>query len=612
MGLPDEKIANFADPIEWLNYFPSLGEQDLRLFGLHTDWRRSFITSDINPFYDQFIRWQFARLRNGGKIDFGRRATIYSPLDEQACADHDRSSGEGVGPQEYTLIKLALLELPESAAEPRIRAALEAGKLFMVAATLRPETMYGQTNCFVLPGGEYGAYEFNVQIAPGSEEREKQVLICSERAATNMSYQDPFSVMQGWGKLELLGKIKGNELIGIPVKAPKTSYERVYCLPLLTISMNKGTGIVTSVPSDSPDDYAALRDWQKDAKLRETHGVTEEMVAPFKVLPIIEIPKMGDKSAVFMCDKFKVKSQNDKKKLEEAKKEAYKGGFYKGIMLVGEADGVKGMTVYEAKDVCKTKMCAKGEAFTYYEPEQEVVARSGCACVVAYLDQWFIKYGEPSWAERVRGHIKDTANFETYTSATRKAFTEVVDWLKEWACSRNFGLGTLVPFDERFVIESLSDSTIYMAYYTIAHLLQGRKDSKDYTGDGGKHSRLGIKPEQLVPEVFDYIFLSKGYPPDCGIEQAKLDKLRESFEYWYPMNLRVSGRDLVQNHLAMLLYNHAAIWHERPEMMPRGFYVNGKYSFSCLLALSSTNWCCIWYFSSCPCCFLDKGCDGST
>lgn len=29
----------------------------------------------------------------------------------------------------------------------------------MVAATLRPETMYGQTNCFVKPGGDYGAFE---------------------------------------------------------------------------------------------------------------------------------------------------------------------------------------------------------------------------------------------------------------------------------------------------------------------------------------------------------------------------------------------------------------------------------------------------------------------
>ena len=37
-------------------------------------------------------------------------------------------------------------------------------------------------------------------------------------------------------------------------------YGKVYTLPMLTIKENKGTGVVTSVPSDSPDDYAALRD----------------------------------------------------------------------------------------------------------------------------------------------------------------------------------------------------------------------------------------------------------------------------------------------------------------------------------------------------------------
>jgi leucyl-tRNA synthetase len=29
-----------------------------------------------------------------------------------------------------------------------------------------------------------------------------------------------------------------------------------------------------------------------------------------------------------------------------------------------------------------------------------------------------------------------------------------------------------MPFEESLVVESLSDSTIYMSYYTIAHMLQ--------------------------------------------------------------------------------------------------------------------------------------------
>lgn len=49
-------------------------------------------------------------------------------------------------------------------------------------------------------------------------------------------------------------------MIGIPLEAPLASYETVYALPMLTISMEKGTGVVTSVPSDAPDDYITLRD----------------------------------------------------------------------------------------------------------------------------------------------------------------------------------------------------------------------------------------------------------------------------------------------------------------------------------------------------------------
>lgn len=48
-------------------------------------------------------------------------------------------------------------------------------------------------------------------------------------------------------------------------------------------------------------------------------------------------------------------------------------------------------------------------------------------------------------------------------------------------------LGTKLPWDESWLIESLSDSTIYMAYYTIAHFLQGG------TFKGDKPNAYGIK-----------------------------------------------------------------------------------------------------------------------
>ena len=61
---------------------------------------------------------------------------------------------------------------------------------------------------------------------------------------------------------------KGDDLLGLPLAAPHAVYETVYALPLLTISMKKGTGVVTSVPSDAPDDWAALRDLKNKPAVR--------------------------------------------------------------------------------------------------------------------------------------------------------------------------------------------------------------------------------------------------------------------------------------------------------------------------------------------------------
>ena len=62
-----------------------------------------------------------------------------------------------------------------------------------------------------------------------------------------------------------------------------------------------------------------------------------------------------------------------------------------------------------------------------------------------------------------------------YHDEVRNNFTRVVDWLREWACSRSYGLGSRLPWDEQWLVESLSDSTIYMAYYTVSHLLQSSR-----------------------------------------------------------------------------------------------------------------------------------------
>lgn len=79
IGLENEDIKKFADPMHWLAYFPPHAKGDLSAMGLKSDWRRSFITTDSNPYYDSFVRWQFLTLKDRGMVKFGKRYTIFSP-----------------------------------------------------------------------------------------------------------------------------------------------------------------------------------------------------------------------------------------------------------------------------------------------------------------------------------------------------------------------------------------------------------------------------------------------------------------------------------------------------------------------------------------------------
>lgn len=546
LGLEDEEIKQFADTDHWLEYFPPLAIDDLKKYGAHIDFRRAFITTDVNPFYDSFVRWQFELLKKRGKIMFGKRHTIFSPKDGQPCMDHDRSSGEGVGPQEYTLVKMKVVgKLPAKLAQVK-------APMYLVCGTLRPETMYGQTNCWVHPDIKYIAFETT---------KNGEVWIATRRAARNMSYQG-FTAVNG--EVKVIAEVTGMELMGLQLTAPLTSNKVIYTLPMLTIREDKGTGIVTCVPSDSPDDYAALTDLQKKQPFREKYGLTDEMVMPYKPIPIIEVPELGNLSAVTMCERLKIQSQNDREKLLEAKEFVYLKGFYDGVLLVGEFAGRK---VQDVKKDLKAYLVNRNEADTYYEPEKTIMSRSNDECVVALCDQWYINYGEEQWLAITQGLLK---NMETYHDEARRNFDHCLDWLHEYACSRTYGLGTKLPWDTQWLIESLSDSTIYMAFYTIVHFLQ------DGSFRGEKPSPMGITADMMTADVWDYIFFADAkFPAATKIKKADLETLKKEFNYWYPLDLRVSGKDLINNHLTFMLYNHTAIWKDEPNQWPRSVRANG-------------------------------------
>ena len=60
---------------------------------------------------------------------------------------------------------------------------------------------------------------------------------------------------------------------------------------------------------------------------------------------------------------MKIKSQNDRELLAEAKDEAYKKGFHEGVMIIGNFSGSK---VSDAKNLTKKELIDRGDALTYY------------------------------------------------------------------------------------------------------------------------------------------------------------------------------------------------------------------------------------------------------
>ena len=67
---------------------------------------------------------------------------------------------------------------------------------------------------------------------------------------------------------------------------------------------------------------------------RAKWGLTDDMVMPFEPISIIDVPGYSDMSAEKACTDKKVKSPNDKAKLEEAKELCYQKGFYEGVCFL--------------------------------------------------------------------------------------------------------------------------------------------------------------------------------------------------------------------------------------------------------------------------------------
>jgi len=513
-NVDEDTLGEMETPMGFARHFIEehykKGMQDL---GLSIDWRREFTTNDDR--YSKFITWQYETLRDRGLLEKGLHPVKYCTNEDQPVTTHDILEGEEAEFQEYTLIEF--------------QTDLDGASVTVPMATLRPETVRGVTNAYIDPGAEY------VVAAVDGEH-----WFVSAQAARKLELQGR--------DVEVRHEYDGEALVGETVRNPITG-DDVLVLPATFVDADNATGVVMSVPAHSPDDYLALQEAKADDDRMREYGIDPDAVDAIEPIPILDIEGYGEIPARTAVDDAGIESSDDPG-LEDVTQDLYNAEFNSGV-LHDDYGEFAGGVVADVRDDFKRQYLGNGFD-TMQEFSEDVVCRCGGDVEVAKQDTWFLRYNDQEWKGKAHDAI---AGLDAIPENTREQYDHTVDWLNEWPCIRNYGLGTRLPWDEDFVIEPLSDSTIYMAYYTIAHRIDD------------------VPIEDLTREFFDALFYGAEALDDPESAPERALELREEFDHWYPVDYRCSGNDLVNNHLTFFLFHHAELFD--PDNWPEGITVMG-------------------------------------
>jgi len=520
--VPEDELKRFVDPEYIARYYIKESKDMVKAFCHGIDWRREFYTTSLHPAFSKFIEWQYLTLKEKNYVIKGTHPVVWCPHDKSPTGDHDRLQGEGASPVEYILLKFSF------------------NGAFIVAATLRPETIFGVTNMWVAPDSTL----VEVKV-------EGESWIMAKEAFPKISEQHD--------NAEIAREFSAREIVGKYCREPLHGRETII-LPATFVNPDSASGIVMSVPSHAPYDWLGLKDLIENPAELEKFGIAHEKVKSLKPISLIKAPGFGEHPAIEICNQMGIANQKDEK-AEKATEIIYKEEFYKGTLKenTGKYAGYK---VNEVKKELVKELEEKRIASKMWELSEKVVCRCGNPCVVKILkDQWFLDYGNAEWKEKVREALKGV---KLSPEEARANFENTISWLEAKACARRSGMGTPLPWDREWIVETLSDSTVYMAFYTIAKEINENK----------------IDASSLNKDVFDFIFynlrsadeISKKY----SIDKKILLKMQREFSYFMPVDLRVSAKELIPNHLSFFVFQHVALFNK--EKWPRYIGVNGMIS----------------------------------
>ncbi|NQV91849.1 leucine--tRNA ligase [Candidatus Woesearchaeota archaeon] len=506
-GCSEKTIPTLITPEAVIEYFNEVYVEDyFKKFGFLCDWDRYTCTTWKD--YEKFIQWQFLKLQQKNllvqKPYFATACVVHGPVAVDP-SETDISKGGKAEKQEYTLLKFKF------------------GHDYLVAATLRPETVYGQTNLWV-----------NQDVKYVKVEVEGEHWIMSEQAAEKLRFQKD-DVM-------LKEEIDPKDLIGKTVIAPGIDKE-IPIYPASFVDADVGSGIVTCVPSDAPYDYIALKTLEGNQTLQDKYNLNVNVT----LIPIIESKGYGEFPAQEIVQKMNITSLEDPK-LKDATTEIYKVGHHTGVMR--KNCGIyTGKRVEEVKELVKQDLLKKHKADVFYDLSEEVICRCGEKVVIKRIDdQWFIKYSDQELTDKTKEHVE---SMNIYPKEYKENLPGILDWFQDRACVRlGNWQGSKLPFDEKWIVEPIADSTLYPMFYIISK----------YTKNGT------LKVEELTEEFFDYVFLGEGLP-DKSWKQIK-----DEFDYFYPLDLNLGGKEHKTVHFPVFLMNHVGIL--KKQDWPKGIFIN--------------------------------------
>jgi len=514
-GVPSSEWSRLESPEAAARFLGESYRRVLRDFGFLVD-PATYVTT-IDDDYGAFVRWQFHTLRNRGALVQGTHFASVCPVCGPVAVDPTETDLSSGGDAEV----VRFVTIPFRLDDGRV----------LLAATLRPETVYGATNLWLPPSGSLTAWH----------ERETSYLV-SRAGAERL-------VEQHGGRIG--HEVPVGELLGREVASPVRNAR----LPILAspiVDPAIGTGVVMSVPAHAPADLAAMTEVAPDVRARL--GLLPVLLDLDPDPPLspndVSLSTGPGTPAERALRATGAKGLSDRAAVDAATERLYRLEFVRGRMTIPELAGVR---VREAREQVASALAAAGSSFTLQEFSAPVRCRNGHAVVIRRVpDQWFLHYGDPAWKAATRPAID---RLVTSPTEYREELPSILDWFEDRPCTRRGRwLGTPFPFDPAWVIEPIADSTFYMAYFAVRRLVAAGR----------------IPVAALTDAFFDYVFLGEG-AGEPSLPAAVQAEARAEFQYWYPLDFNIGGKEHKRVHFPVFLYTHAKLL--PPELAPRGIFV---------------------------------------